>query len=39
MMVVGTTFMAPPLLRALLGREPIGAAQDTDYVADVTTRI
>jgi Kef-type K+ transport system membrane component KefB len=39
MMVVGTTFMAPPLLRALLGREPIGAAQETDYVADVTTRI
>ena len=39
LMVVGTTFMAPPLLRRMLGNEPAGAPQRTGGVADVITRI
>lgn len=39
MMVVGTTFMAPPLLRFLLGTTPTTHRQKTGAVADVTTRI
>ncbi|HEX6064012.1 MAG TPA: cation:proton antiporter [Longimicrobiales bacterium] len=39
MMVVGTTFMAPPLLRSLFGGRAAGAIQETGAVADVTTRI
>ena len=39
LMVVGTTFMAPPLLRAMLGDMPPGERQPTDAVTDVATRI
>ena len=39
MMVIGTTFMAPPLLRQLLGSDASGTKQRTGAVADVTTRI
>ncbi|HEY0810321.1 MAG TPA: cation:proton antiporter, partial [Longimicrobiales bacterium] len=39
MMVIGTTFMAPPLLRYLLGNESAGARQQAGAVSDITTEI
>ena len=39
MMVIGTTFMAPPLLRYLFGDAPAGPPQDAGEVAKLTTDI